>query len=226
MQYSQPIISFNKVGLDFDGPPILRRVSFTIEKGEFVYLVGPSGAGKSSLLKLIFMDLFPTAGEVKVLNYSSNTIKRRQIPKLRRRLGMVFQDYMLLDDRNVFENVALPLEIMGVSHREIERRVNRVLEEVGLTHRRFFSPSELSGGEQQRVSIARAVVKDPMVLLADEPTGNLDMAVSLEILELLWRVQEKGTAVIMASHDMELLKHRRARMLRLVEGEIKEGWPL
>lgn len=215
------MISFKDVSLRYDRGAGVKNISFQVQRGEFVYLIGPSGAGKSTLLRMIYMDIFPNTGSVQVDQFESNAIKRRQIPKLRQKVGMIFQDYKLLDDRDVYGNVALPLQVMGVSNREIDRRVSKTLEEVGLTHRSAYYPSELSGGEQQRVSIARAIAKDPLVLLADEPTGNLDIGVALEILSLLWRVNAKGTAVIMATHNIELIKNRPSRTFRLGHGEFK-----
>ena len=215
------MITFKDVSLRYDRGAGVKNINFSVQRGEFIYLIGPSGAGKSTLLRMLFMDIFPNTGSVQVDHFDSNTIKRRQIPKLRQKVGMIFQDYKLLDDRDVFSNVALPLQVIGVSTREIERRVTKTLEEVGLTHRRLYYPSELSGGEQQRVSIARSIAKDPLVLLADEPTGNLDMGVALEILNLLWRVNAKRTAVIMATHNIELIKNRPSRTFRLSHGEFK-----
>lgn len=215
------MINFNNVTLQYDSGATIRNVNFSLKRGEFAYLIGPSGSGKSSILRMIYMDLFPNIGEVKVGDFNCNTIKRRHIPKLRRKVGMIFQDYLLLNDRNVYQNVSLALEIQGVKTKEIERRVHRALNEVGLLQKKTQFPYELSGGEQQRVSIARAVVKDPLVLLADEPTGNLDYGVSLEILKLLWRFHEKGTAVIMATHNLELIRDYPARTLRISNGIIK-----
>ena len=215
------MINFNNVTLQYDSGATIRNVNFSLKRGEFAYLIGPSGSGKSSILRMIYMDLFPNIGEVKVGDFNCNTIKRRHIPKLRRKVGMIFQDYLLLNDRNVYQNVSLALEIQGVKTKEIERRVHRASNEVGLLQKKTQFPYELSGGEQQRVSIARAVVKDPLVLLADEPTGNLDYGVSLEILKLLWRFHEKGTAVIMATHNLELIRDYPARTLRISNGIIK-----
>ncbi|MCF7796321.1 MAG: cell division ATP-binding protein FtsE [Lentisphaeria bacterium] len=215
------MISFKDVSLRYDRGAGVKNINFQVRRGEFVYLIGPSGAGKSTLLRMLYMDIFPNTGYVEVDQFNSNTIKRRQIPKLRQKVGMIFQDYKLLNDRDVFQNVALPLVVMGASRRDIDRRVTKTLEEVGLTHRKHYYPAELSGGEQQRVSIARAIAKDPLVLLADEPTGNLDYGVAQEILNLLWRVNAKGTAVFMATHNIELIKNRPARTFRLSHGEFK-----
>ncbi len=200
---------------------ILNQVSLRISKGEFVYLIGKTGAGKTTLLRLIYLDLFPSQGNIIVENYSSATIKRRQIPYLRRKVGVVFQDFKLLSDRNVYENVAFALRVIGASRREIKSRVLSVLTQVGLNHKRYHLPHTLSGGEKQRVAIARALVNEPFILLADEPTGNLDPEASRDILELLEDINRSGTAVCMATHNYELIKLIPHRTILLDNGEIK-----
>ncbi len=212
------MIEFYNVDLDIDQKPILRNISFRILKGEFVYLVGPSGAGKSSVLRLLYMDLFPDKGTVIIDRYSSAKIKNKEIPFLRRQLGVVFQDFKLLPDRNVFDNVAFALRVTGVRNNEIKRRVLRVLAEVNLAHKRNHFPNELSGGEQQRTAIARAIVNNPIIILADEPTGNLDAATSLEIMEILDKINKQGTAVFMATHNTELIQHYPGRLIKLAAG--------
>ncbi len=212
------MIEFYNVDLDIDQKPILRNISFRILKGEFVYLVGPSGAGKSSVLRLLYMDLFPDKGTVIIDRYSSAKIKNKEIPFLRRQLGVVFQDFKLLPDRNVFDNVAFALRVTGVRNNEIKRRVLRVLADVNLAHKRNHFPDELSGGEQQRTAIARAIVNNPIIILADEPTGNLDAATSLEIMEILNKINKQGTAVLMATHNNELIKRYPNRLIRLTAG--------
>lgn len=199
---------------------VLHDINLEVSKGEFVFLVGPSGAGKSTLLRLIYMEEFPTQGQVEVNGYSSVTIKRRQIPYLRRRIGVIFQDFKLLADRNVFENVAFALQVTGVGRGEIKRRVFQTLIQVGMSHRRYAMPYELSGGEWQRVSIARALVHDPVVLLADEPTGNLDREATVEVMDLLGRINSRGTAILMATHDMDLVRNFPYRVIYLREGRI------
>jgi len=214
------MIEIYNADVSVDGKEILKNISLRIIKGEFVYLVGPSGAGKSTILRLINMDLFPQRGTVVVENYSSAKIKVREIPLLRRQLGIVFQDFKLLNDRNVFENVAFALRVTGVRGDEIKRRVLRVLAEVNLSHKRNHYPLELSGGEQQRVAIARAIVNNPISVLADEPTGNLDGQTSVEILEILEKINRQGTAVLMATHDEELIKRFPHRRIRLNNGTV------
>jgi cell division transport system ATP-binding protein len=212
------MIEFYNVDLDIDQKPILRNISFRILKGEFIYLVGPSGAGKSSVLRLLYMDLFPDKGTVIIDRYSSAKIKNKEIPFLRRQLGVVFQDFKLLPDRNVFDNVAFALRVTGVRNNEIKRRVLRVLADVNLAHKRNHFPDELSGGEQQRTAIARAIVNNPIIILADEPTGNLDAATSLEIMEILNKINKQGTAVLMATHNNELIKQYPNRLIKLTAG--------
>lgn len=214
------MIQFRNVTLQFDSGTSIRDLNFSVEKGEFVYLVGASGSGKSSILKMIYMDLFPNMGEVTVGKYRASEIPRRKIPELRRRIGMIFQDYRLLKDRDVYSNIALPLELVGKRSGEIKSRVIKAADEVGLRDRLNQFPDELSGGEQQRVAIARALIKNPLILLADEPTGNLDADITAEIVKLIWRINEKGTAVLMATHDMDLVRMEPARILRVDGGRL------
>jgi len=195
-------------------------LNFSVGRGEFVCVVGPSGAGKSTILKLIYMDEIPSTGKVVVNNYDSSMIEKNSIAYLRRRVGMIFQDFQLLEDRNVFDNVALALEVMHARKKEIKKRVLESLNSVGLGHRSQYYPQELSGGEQQRVSIARAIIKDPVVLLADEPTGNLDPVVANEILTLLKRINEKGTAVVMATHNYALIQNTPFRRIHIEHGQM------
>jgi len=196
----------------------LRDVSFELNKGEFIFLAGHSGAGKSTLLKLISMTERPTKGEVKVSGFSSASIKTREIPKLRRRLGIVFQDFRLLPDRTTEANVAFALEVTGAPRSSIRAKVARLLTQVGLASKATAYPSELSGGEQQRVEIARALVNDPFVLLADEPTGNLDEKATHAIYLLLREINASGTAVVMATHDVSLIERTGLRFLVLEHG--------
>jgi cell division transport system ATP-binding protein len=202
------------------GRDALSGVSFNLERGEFAFLTGPSGAGKSTLLRLIALIERPTRGSVLVNNQNTARIARRRIPRFRQRLGVVFQDHKLLHDRNVFENVALPLVIAGASRREIERRVRAALDQVGLLGRESQLPITLSTGEQQRVGIARAVAPRPDVLIADEPTGNLDPELSFEIMQLFQRFNEVGVTLLIATHDLELVEQMPHRRLRLVAGQI------
>ena len=214
------MIYFYNVSKTYGRGSGVRDLNFNIHKGDFACIVGPSGAGKSTVLKLIYMAEEPTTGKVVVDNFDSSMLQKDDVPYLRRRVGMIFQDFQLLRDRNVYENVALALRVMRVRRKEIKSRVLKALNDVGLGHRAQYYPQELSGGEQQRVSVARAIVKQPIVLLADEPTGNLDPAVAREILALLRRINEKGTAVVMATHNYNLIAHTPFRRIRLEEGTV------
>lgn len=204
------------------GEEILSEVNLHVEAGEFVCLVGPSGAGKSTLLRLIHMAIFPSRGRVVVADYDAEEIERWEVPLFRRKVGMVFQDFKLLDDRDVYENVAFALWATGVRRKLIKKRVFQILAEVGLSHKRYSMISELSGGEQQRVAIARALANEPFVLLADEPSGNLDAEATEGILNLLKRINGKGTAVIMATHETSLAQRLRTRMVRIQRGKLME----
>ncbi len=216
------MIRFTDVSFAYDEHPVLDNISFEVKPGEFVFLVGQTGSGKSTILKLMYMDLRPTSGTVVVGKYISSTILRRTKPYLRRSLGIIFQDYRLFDDRDVFENVAFALHVTGVKGTEIKKRVLHALANVGLSHLRRKIPAELSGGEQQRVVIARALVNNPTFLLADEPTGNLDPSTSREILQLLKNINTRGTAVIMATHNYELVRRMNERILQVRDGKLYE----
>jgi cell division transport system ATP-binding protein len=202
------------------GATALRDVSFRIAKGEFAFLTGPSGAGKSTILKLLYMDERPTAGEVRISGFSSLKIKQREVATLRRRLGIVFQDFRLLEDRSAEANVAFALEVIGVPRSSIPGKVARALTQVGLASKSSALPRELSGGEQQRVAFARALVNDPFVLIADEPTGNLDERATRGIFQLLREINASGTAVLMATHDLALVRSTDYRCIELNHGEI------
>ena len=214
------MIELKDVTVSFDGQVILDRLSLSIEDGEFVYLVGATGAGKSSLLRLLYMDLKPESGTVAVLDYDSITTNASEIPHLRRKLGIVFQDFKLLEDRDVFENVAFALYVTNSRRSDIKKRVFHALSDVGVSHKRNQMPHELSGGEQQRVVIARALVNTPSILLADEPTGNLDPGASAEIMELIRKINMRGTAVLMATHNYELVRKYPARVIQLKDGKL------
>ncbi len=202
-----------------DGPA-LQDVSLTIGKGEFVFLTGASGAGKSTLLKLIFCDEAATAGQLLLFGKNVAKISGAAIPFLRRNIGVVFQDFKLLANRTVAENVALPLEVRGLALKEIRRRVRGLLRSVGLEHRAGKFPPSLSGGEQQRVAVARALAPDPALLLADEPTGNLDPERTLEVMELLHGANARGTTVVVATHDRSLLERYKRRVVVLEAGRL------
>ena len=215
------MISFKNVSCTFEGGAGIENATFDIEPGEFVCIIGPTGAGKTTFLKLIYMDIFPEEGTVGGDKYRSDKIKKRSIPMLRRRVGMVFQDFELLKDRSVFDNIAIPLHVQGVGMKMVKDEVENVLERLGISDRRDHLPSQLSGGEQQIVSLARALVKDPLVILADEPTGNLDPAASLKVIELLEEINRDGTAVLMATHNFSLVKDRGYRFMQIVDGEVQ-----
>jgi len=198
----------------------LDSVSLTIRKGEFVFIVGPSGAGKSTLIKLLYREETPSKGRVIVLGKDLTKMRRREIPFLRRRIGVVFQDFRLLEDRTVEENIAFALQVTGTPWREIRKRVFQVLNMVGLRYRKDSYPGELSGGEQQRVAMARALVRNPDILLADEPSGNLDPQTSTEIFRLLERTNLYGTTVIVATHAQNIVNAFRKRVVELYRGRI------
>jgi cell division transport system ATP-binding protein len=216
------MIDFQNVSVTLQRQRILSNISVHIGHGEFITLVGESGVGKTTFLRLIYFDLFPDEGDIRVGEYRSSAIRKKEISSVRRSLGIVFQDYKLLDDKTVFENVAFALEVTAVPTAEIAARTLKVLTEVSLSHKRDNKPEELSGGEQQRVVIARALVNEPQVLLADEPTGNLDPATSMDILQLLREINQRGTAVIVATHNYEFVRRSGSRILQLREGELTE----
>lgn len=217
-----PVIELRDVSLRFENRMILDHVNFSLRNGEFVYLIGPTGSGKSSFLKLMYRDLIPDQGTVRVTDFPVNKISPVEVPFLRRRLGIVFQDFQLLPDRNVFDNVAFALQVTGKGSSFIKSRVLEVLSMVGLTHKRNNMPSDLSGGEQQRVSIARALANEPRILLADEPTGNLDPHASIQIMDLLKQINNRGMAVLMITHNYNLVKKYPYRTLRIHEGDLQE----
>ena len=198
----------------------LKDVSFHVAKGEFAFLTGHSGAGKSTVMRLIYADERPSSGEVRVSGYLVTDLAPRDVPHLRRRLGIVFQDFRLLEDRTAEENVAFALEVTGARRSTIPARVMRVLTQVGLAAKATAYPRELSGGEQQRVAIARALVNEPQVLLADEPTGNLDERATRGVFQLLRDINASGTAVVMATHDLEMVRSAPYRVIELQEGAV------
>lgn len=198
----------------------LSNVTLHINKGEFVFIVGDSGSGKSTLIKLLLRELVPTEGDVTVMGYDLNRIKHRNIPKFRRNLGIVFQDFRLLDDRNVYENVAFAQYIIQKPRREIRKNVPSVLATVGLAGKYKQNPKELSGGEQQRVALARALINKPTILLADEPTGNLDPRYSWEIMKLLEKINEQGTTVLVVTHNKDIVNAMQKRVVTLRKGVI------
>jgi len=198
----------------------LKDATFRIGKGEFAFLTGPSGSGKSTLLKLSYADERPSSGEVRVAGMNVSKLKRGEVPLLRRKLGIIFQDFRLLDDRTAEENIAFALEVTGASSSVIPGKVARLLQQVGLGSKAASHPNQLSGGEQQRVAIARALANDPYVVIADEPTGNLDDRATRGIFQLLQDINMAGTAVLMATHDLELVRRHDYRVLELNRGQL------
>lgn len=218
------MITFDRVSKRYEeGHDALREISVTIKRDELVFITGHSGAGKSTLLRLIMLMDRPSRGQVTVDGQNLATVRSRGIPQHRRNIGVVFQNHQLLFDRPVFDNVALPLIIAGYDHREVGRRVRAALDKVGLLNRERAMPITLSGGEQQRVGIARAVVGKPKILLADEPTGNLDPALSAEIMDLFEEFNQVGVTVLIASHDLVLISRLRHRIITLQQGCLVSG---
>lgn len=214
------MIIFNKVTKKFGDITALEDISFEVEKGEFVFLTGHSGAGKSTLIKLILGEYLPTSGDIDINGEKITKIPRRKLYLWRRKLGVVFQDYKLFWDRTVFENVALPLQILNEKQREINEKVEKMLELVGLEERAHLFPAQLAGGEMQRVAIARSVITAPELLLADEPTGNLDPKTSAGIMRLLKEINAKGTTILMATHNFEIVDSFKTRIVELEKGKL------
>lgn len=198
----------------------LSDINLKVEKGEFVFIVGKSGAGKTTLMKIMLKELNPTSGEVFIDQVNITSLKNKEIPYYRRKLGVVFQDFRLLSDKTVFENVAFAMEIVEKKKSEIDSKVPEILEQVGLTNRGSYYPDQLSGGEQQRVSIARAMINDPSLIICDEPTGNLDPKTSMGIMELLEKINQKGTTVVMATHDKDIVDQMQKRVITLYGGKV------
>ncbi|MDP9110248.1 MAG: cell division ATP-binding protein FtsE [Candidatus Eremiobacteraeota bacterium] len=215
------MISLRRVSLVYpNGVRALDGVDLEIGKGDFVFLVGHSGTGKSSLMRLLYREMAPTSGEISVDGIRVDRLRRSRVPALRRHLGVVFQDFKLLVDKTVWENVAFALQVTGAHTKDIRRQVPRALDMVGLSHKSRMYPGELSGGEQQRAAIARALVNNPKILLCDEPSGNLDPSNTTEIMELLLRINLKGTTVVVASHNQAVVDRMRRRVVRLENGRI------
>ncbi|MFD1678167.1 cell division ATP-binding protein FtsE [Alicyclobacillus fodiniaquatilis] len=203
-----------------NGTQALRGISVHIQKGDFVYVVGPSGAGKSTFIKLMYREVRPTSGHIFVNGFNIERLKDRKIPLLRRSIGVIFQDFKLLPKMTAAENVAFALEVLGLSHRQIRRRVEDVLEQVGLGDKANMLPTQLSGGEQQRVAIARSLANNPSVIIADEPTGNLDPDTSWGIVRLFQRINDLGTTIVMATHNRDIVNSMRRRVIAVENGTI------
>lgn len=214
------MIRFSHVFKDYPKGAALKDVSLHIAKGEFVFLTGHSGAGKSTVLKLMYGELRPSSGDVRVSGFNISELDAAELPRLRRRLGIVFQDFRLLEDRTAEENIAFALEVTGARADAIPSRVMRVLTQVGLAAKASAYPQELSGGEQQRVAMARALVNDPAIIIADEPTGNLDERATRGVFQLIREINAGGTAVVMATHDLDLVKQTTYRTVELREGTV------
>tara|TARA_B100000989_G_scaffold237163_1_gene184079 strand:- start:3203 stop:3874 length:672 start_codon:yes stop_codon:yes gene_type:complete len=219
---SESIVELKNVSLNYDHRSILIDANFKLIQQEFVYLIGPTGVGKSSFLKLLYRDVVAQSGEVMVNGYRLKNLQLKKIPELRRSMGIVFQDFQLLMDRTIFENVAFSLHVTGYPSPKITTKVNELLTLVGLSHRFKQMPQDLSGGEQQRVVIARALANEPRLLLADEPTGNLDPDASKEIMEILLNIHKKGTAILMVTHDHSLVKKYPSRTVLLKDGKVND----
>lgn len=203
-----------------NGTEALRNVNLKVDKGEFVFIVGSSGAGKSTFLKMIMCEETPNSGEIIVNGRKLSTVRRRDIPYVRRTMGIVFQDFRLIDKMTVFDNVAFAMHVVGASQREIKKRVPYILNLVGLKEKARCRPKELSGGEQQRVGLARALVNNPGMIIADEPTGNIDPALSFEIVGLLSEINRRGTTILMVTHEHRLVKHFRRRVVEIHDGQV------
>jgi len=215
------MISLRNVSLVYqNGVRALDNVTLEIAKGDFVFLVGHSGTGKSSLLRVLYREQLPSSGEITVDGIRVDRLRRGRVPALRRHLGVVFQDFKLLSDKTVWENVAFAMQVTGAHTKEVMRQVPRALDLVGLAHKSRMYPGELSGGEQQRTAIARALVNNPKILLCDEPTGNLDPSNTTEIMELLLRINLKGTTVLVATHNQAVVDRMRRRVVRLEDGKV------
>jgi cell division transport system ATP-binding protein len=214
------MIHFSDVSKHYDNHTALRNVSFSIEKGEMAFITGPSGSGKSTLLKLIYRAEKADEGSIRVMNWAIESMKESDIPLLRRHIGVVFQDFRLLDNRNIFENVAFALRIRGVDERELKTRVFETLKMVNLRHKSDNYPPSLSGGEQQRISLARAIVSDPAIILADEPTGNVDPDTSAGIVRIFKDISARGTTILIATHNRELFRNTGRRVLKLDFGNL------
>ena len=216
-----PVVEIEDVTMVYDSGSVgLERASMKIGRGEFVFLVGPTGCGKSTCIRLLQKELEPSRGEIRIAGRTLGEIPRGRVPHLRRNIGVVFQDYKLLPNRTVYDNVAYSLQVVGESRQQIRRKVPDILRLVGLSTKLHNYPDQLSGGEQQRVSIARAFVNHPPLLLADEPTGNLDPETSIGIMQLIYRINRTGTTVIVATHDKEMVDKMRRRVIELREGRI------
>ena len=218
------MVEFKNISFSYSKDSGVYDIDLKVDDSEFCFLVGPTGSGKSSLLKMIYFDILPSEGEIDVLGYNSKKTKKNSIHKLRKKIGVIFQDYKLLKQRTVYENIALPLHINGVGRKKIKDNVEEALELTDLLDYQDKYPDQLSGGEQQRVCIARAIVKNPELILADEPTGNLDPAAAHKILKILEQINKEGTTIIMATHNYKLISDRDYRIIELKKGSLVSSW--
>ena len=218
------MVEFKNISFSYSKDSGVYDIDLKVDDSEFCFLVGPTGSGKSSLLKMIYFDILPSRGEIDVLGYNSKKTRKNSIHKLRKKIGVIFQDYKLLKQRTVYENIALPLHINGVGRKKIKDNVEEALELTDLLDFQDKYPNQLSGGEQQRVCIARAIVKNPELILADEPTGNLDPAAAHKILKILEQINKEGTTIIMATHNYKLISDRDYRIIELKAGSLVSSW--
>ena len=218
------MVEFRNISFSYSKDSGVYDINLNVDDSEFCFFVGPTGSGKSSLLKMIYFDILPSEGEIDVLGYNSKKTKKNSIHKLRKKIGVIFQDYKLLKQRTVYENIALPLHINGVGRKKIKDNVEEALELTDLLDYQDKYPDQLSGGEQQRVCIARAIVKNPELILADEPTGNLDPAAAHKILKILEQINKEGTTIIMATHNYKLISDRDYRIIELKAGSLVSSW--
>ena len=218
------MVEFRNISFSYSKDSGVYDIDLKVDDSEFCFLVGPTGSGKSSLLKMIYFDILPSEGEIDVLGYNSKKTRKNSIHKLRKKIGVIFQDYKLLKQRTVYENIALPLHINGVGRKKIKDNVEEALELTDLLDFQDKYPNQLSGGEQQRVCIARAIVKNPELILADEPTGNLDPAAAHKILKILEQINKEGTTIIMATHNYKLISDRDYRIIELKAGSLVSSW--
>lgn len=217
------MLSIQNVYFDYANQPVFSDLNLEMNNGDFAFIIGKSGSGKTTLMQFIYFNLLPQSGNIILDNFNSATIKNKDIPLIRRKVGVVFQDFKLLKTRNIYDNLAFVLEVTNTPGKEIKRKVHNVLSEVGLSHKRMNMPDELSGGEKQRVAIARALLNDPVLILADEPTGNLDPETSNEILDLLLKINKQGTAVLVATHNYDLVRRVNTRIFKIEDGKVVKG---
>ncbi|MCF8260253.1 MAG: cell division ATP-binding protein FtsE [Melioribacteraceae bacterium] len=216
------MIEFNNVYFSYKNQPVLNDATFKVEKGDFSFLIGRSGAGKSTIFQMIYANIFPSEGTVNVGDYITKNIKEKDIPNLRRQVGIIFQDFRILSDRNIYDNLAFILQVTNAKKKVIKKRVFNVLSDVGLVHRQKSFASELSGGEKQRIAIARAIINDPPIIIADEPTGNLDPETTQEILDILIKINKRGTTVLFATHNYDLVERTDGKVFRIKDSKITE----